>query len=156
MMQFEMPSPYQVREVELIYRHEACPEVKPYINKSEIAYEVLKASWDENRIELVEQFKIILLDFRNNCLGISEISTGGMAACLVDPKIVFATALKARASKIIGAHNHPSGSLNPSKADIEITRKLVAGGQLLDIQFEDHLILTSQGYYSLADNGLIP
>ena len=107
-----------------------------------------------NRIELVEQFKILLLDRSNSCLGISHISTGSISGCLVDPKIIFATVLKARASSVILAHNPPSGNLQPSQADIELTKKLKAGGALLDVAVLDHLIVTPFSYYSFADDGL--
>ncbi len=107
-----------------------------------------------NKIELVEQFMIVLLNRGNSCLGISNISTGGISACLVDPKIVFVTVLKARASSVILAHNHPSGNLKPSLADIELTKKLKEGGALLDVSVLDHLIVTPFSYYSFADDGL--
>lgn len=90
------------------------------------------------------------------CLGISEIGIGGISSCVADPRPIFATALKGKASKIILAHNHPSGSLEPSKADKDITLKAVNGGKLLDIAVLDHLIITSGSYKSFADNGLMP
>ena len=147
---------YQVAEVQLIYRNETLPENRIQVNSAETAYQVLKHNWDMNRIELVEQFKVLLLDHGNNCLGISEISTGSMHACLVDFRIVLATALKARASKLIPAHNHPSGSLKPSDADIKLTDRLIEAGMIIDIAVVDHLILTAHSYYSFADNGLMP
>jgi len=156
MTQLQIASLFKVSEVELVYRNKINPAHRPIVSHSGAAYEVFWQSWDKDRIELVEQFKILLLDYRNNCLGISEISTGSTSACPVDLKIVFATALKARASKIIPAHNHPSGNLLPSDADIQLTRRLVEAGKLLDIAVVDHLILTSRNFYSFADNGLIP
>ncbi|MCR8561049.1 JAB domain-containing protein [Mucilaginibacter sp. BJC16-A38] len=156
MHQFDAVSLYKVAEVELVYRNSIPPESRPYINKSQLAHKVLRASWDENRIGLVEQFKIVLLDIRNNCLGICDISSGGLSACFADPKLVFMAALKGKASKIIAAHNHPSGNNSPSGADIELTNRLIEGGRILDIKVVEHIILTSDGYYSFADNGLIP
>ncbi len=120
-----------------------------------MAYKFLLSAWDMNRIELVESFKILLLDRRNACIGISEISMGGVSGCLADPKIIFATALKSRASNLILAHNHPSGQVEPSNADIAISRKLREGGRVLDITVLDHLIVTPEKYYSFASEGVL-
>jgi len=156
MQQQLFASTYKAAEMELVYRNNIRPEDRVQISQSKTAYEVLLNSWDQDRIELVEQFKIILLDFRLNCLGISEISTGGMSLCPVDMKIVFSTALLAKASKIIAAHNHPSGFPHPSNEDIVLTRRMVEAGKLLSLDVQDHLIVTKYDYYSLADNGFIP
>lgn len=85
-------------------------------------------------------------------MAICPISKGGVSGTVVDLKIVFAAALKGRASSIILAHNHPSGNLKPSQADIELTRKFRKAGEILDISVLDHLILSPDGdYYSFAD-----
>jgi DNA repair protein RadC len=84
------------------------------------------------------------------------VSQGGLAGTVVDPKVVFAAALKARASSLILAHNHPSGNLKPSQADTDLTNKIKQGGELLDIAILDHLILSPEGgYFSFADEGLM-
>jgi DNA repair protein RadC len=147
---------FSITEVELVYRNKQKSSERHKIKTSSNAYDLLINAWDMNRIELLEEFKILLLDRNNNCLGISNIATGGVSACLVDPKIVFSTALKAKASALILAHNHPSGNLTPSSNDLDLTRKLKDGGRLLEISVLDHLVVTSQGYYSLADEGLMP
>lgn len=149
-----LSSLFAVTEVELVYRNKVKPADRPKLIDSASAYDVLLNAWDMNKIELVEQFMILLLDRSNSCLGISHISTGGVSTCLVDPKVVFATVLKARASNVILAHNHPSGNLKPSPADIELTKKLKAGGALLDVSVLDHLIVTPFSYYSFTDDGL--
>lgn len=146
---------YQVTEVELIYRNKLKPCDRPKITSSSYAYELLMMAWDMNKIELLEQFKILLLDRSNACIGVSDISTGGLNGCIVDARIVFSTALKARASAIVLSHNHPSGNLTPSKQDIDLTRKFVQAGKLLDIDVIEHLIVTPQSYYSFADSGLL-
>jgi DNA repair protein RadC len=102
-----------------------------------------------------EQFYVLLLNRVNNVIGMSEISAGGVAGTLVDPKILFEIALKANASGIILCHNHPSGNLKPSQEDLNITKKRVEGGRLLNLLVMDHLILTAHGYYSFGDEGLI-
>lgn len=147
---------FKVAEVELVYKSNSNPENRMEISYPTDAYNVLRKSWDDNKIELIEQFKIILLDRRNRCLGIAEIATGGMASCIVDPKVVFATALKSRAAGIVLAHNHPSGGLKPSRADIDLTQKLIACGKILDIAVVEHIILTRDGYTSMARDGLMP
>ena len=79
----------------------------------------------------------------------------GNAGVVVDSKIIFSIALKACASTIILAHNHPSGSLKPNNQDLCVTKKLVEGGKILDIQVADHLIISKYGYYSFTDNDLM-
>ena len=145
---------FSVTEVELVYRNKIRPEDRPRLAESASVYDVLLRAWDMNKIELVGQFMIVLLDRGHACLGISNVSTGGVSACFVDPKIVFATVLKARASSVILAHNHPSGNLKPSQADIDLTKRLKEGGALLDVSVLDHLIVTPFSYYSFADDGL--
>ena len=156
MEQHTIQSLFAVNEIEIIYRNKTPYQDRIQIQSSATAYEILRHAWNENRMELVEEFKILLLDQKNNCLGISHIATGGMSACLADPKIIFATALKARATSIILAHNHPSGNLTPSDADKTLTRKIKEGGKLLDIAVFDHLIVTPHNYCSFADEGLMP
>jgi DNA repair protein RadC len=110
---------------------------------------------DSGKIELLEEFKMILLNRNNRVLGMINISQGGMSGTVADPKLIFVAALKAAASYIILAHNHPSGNLKPSTEDIRLTKKLVDGGKLLDLLVGDHLIITNEGFYSFCDEGLI-
>lgn len=147
---------FAITEVELTYRNKTIVSERRQIKTSKEAFEILQISWNKNKIELLEEFKIILLDRKNSCLGISNIATGGITSCVVDPKIIFATALKARATSIILAHNHPSGNLKPSQEDISLTKKIHSGGKLLDIDILDHLIVTSESYYSMIDEGMFP
>jgi DNA repair protein RadC len=156
MNQSNVAALYMVTEVELIYRNYIDPENRVNVSNATAAYNVLYSSWNKDRINLVEQFKILLLDVRNNCLAICDIASGGLDQCSIDPRLVYATALTAKASKIIAAHNHPSGNLKPSDSDVAFTLRLVEGCKLLGMQCVEHIILTPQGYYSFADNGLIP
>jgi DNA repair protein RadC len=146
---------YNVTEVQLIYKRNSNLDHNPKVSSSKEAYALLRETWDLNRIELLEQFKILLLNNSNICMGISDVSTGGVSSCIVDPRIVFATALKANAATIILAHNHPSGGLRPSESDLNLTKKLVGAGKLLNIDVVDHLIITPKSYYSMGDNGLM-
>ncbi|WP_423147033.1 JAB domain-containing protein [Rubrolithibacter danxiaensis] len=146
---------YRVAEVELVYKTKVKASERPKVSGSKEVYQLLAACWDESKIEFVEQFKILLLNRGNKVLGVYEISTGGMAGTIADPKVIFSAALKACASSIILSHNHPSGNLKPSDADIQLTRKIINGGNLLDIAVLDHVIISAEGYYSFADEGLI-
>lgn len=102
-----------------------------------------------------EEFWILLLNRANKVLSRQLISKGGQAGTIADPKIIFQIALENHASSIILAHNHPSGNLKPSQADLDLTRKLCAAGKLLDIAVPDHLIFTDKRYFSFADEGLM-
>ncbi len=146
---------WEVAEVQLIYKSKVKASERPKITKSADAFEVLKKHWNQDTMEFVEEFKVMLLNRANRVLGIIEISTGGMSGTVADPKLVFAAALKSAASSIVLAHNHPSGNLSPSQADIILTRKLKGAGELLDIVVHDHIILTSESYFSFADEGLM-
>src|SRR5690349_24604181 len=96
----EKPS-YQVAEIQLIYKSNVKPSLRPKVTSSKDAYNVLIESWDHSRLELLEQFKVLLTNRANKVLGIFEVSTGGIAGTVADPKLIFAAALKAGASGMI-------------------------------------------------------
>ncbi len=146
---------FQVAEINITYKPKFKASERPKVSSSKDLYSVLYNNWDLDILELKEQFKIILLNRANKVLGISEVSTGGFAGTVADPKVIFSTALKACASSIILSHNHPSGNLKPSQADLNLTRKIKNGGDLLDIAVLDHIILTAESYFSFADEGLL-
>ena len=146
---------FTVAEVQLVYKSNCDITLRPRITKSSECYEILLSTWNQNTIELCEEFKILLLNRANKVLAISTLSKGGTAATVVDPKLLFTTALKLKASSLILAHNHPSGELSPSQADISMTNKLIEAGKVLDLPVLDHLIISSNGYYSFGDEGLI-
>ena len=100
-----------------------------------------------------EEFWIVLLNRANHVLSSHQVSRGGRTGTVADPKIIFKIALENNAASIIAAHNHPSGQLRPSEADIAITSKLVNAGKFLDLSVLDHLIVTNASYYSFADEG---
>ena len=146
---------FEVAEIQLTYKTKVKPSQRPKITSSKDAYEVLLDNWDEDKLEFVEQFKVLLLNRANKVLGIFEVSTGGVSGTVADPKLVFAAAIKANASAMILAHNHPSGQVKPSQADINLTKKMVGGGKLLEIPVLDHIIVTGEGHYSFADEGVL-
>src|SRR5690606_14067351 len=146
---------FEVAEIQLSYKTKVKPSQRPKMSSPKDAYSILLDSWDDERLEFVEQFKVLLLNRANRVLGIYEASTGGVSGTVADPKLVFAAALKSNATAIILAHNHPSGQLKPSDADLKLTQKLKEGGKYLEIPVLDHIIVTSEGYNSFADEGVL-
>ena len=126
----------------------------PVITGSKDAYELFMKNWNED-ISFRESFYVMYLTKANRVKGISLISMGGLDSTIADRKLIFATALKTLSNSIILAHNHPSGNLKPSNPDISLTRKVRDCGDILDIKVLDHLIITTEGYYSFADEGML-
>ncbi|MCZ2481092.1 RadC family protein [Aquirufa nivalisilvae] len=102
-----------------------------------------------------EEFWVMHLNRASSLLKMQRLSMGGVAGTSVDLKLLFKSALDTISSSLIIAHNHPSGQLKPSKADRELTQRIVEAGKMLDIQILDHLIITAQGYFSFADEGCL-
>lgn len=100
-----------------------------------------------------EEFWILLLNRANRVISRERISSGGVAGTVVDAKMIFQKALERMASSVMLFHNHPSGGLRPSQADITLTTKLKSAGKVMDIEVLDHLIISERGYYSFADEG---
>jgi len=146
---------FQIAEIKLSYHPKVKASQRKKITGSQQAYDMLLQQWDLGQINFVEQFKAILLNRAHKVLGIYLVSTGGVSGTAVDPKLVFVAALKANASAIILAHNHPSGNSHPSEADKQLTRKLREAGKYLELPILDHLIITYDGYYSFADEGIL-
>ena len=128
---------------------------RPKIRHSIDAYNIFRASWDPGLIQYIEQFKILLLSKGNNVIGLLHISTGGVSSTVVDPKLIFGAALSVNASGFVLCHNHPSGSLSPSKEDIKCTVKIVAGAKLFDMVVFDHLIINHLSYFSMMEKELL-
>lgn len=144
-----------VSEIELIYKTKVKNFERPQIKSSKDAYKLVLSAWDHNKIEFFEQFKVLLLNQAHKALGIYEISSGGIAGTVVDIRLIFSSALKANATSLMMIHNHPSGNLTASEADKQITRKVKEAGRLLDITLLDSLIITTESYYSFADEGAL-
>ena len=141
-----------LREVQISYHNRARFADMPKVNSSKDAEGIFRSIWS-HRIDYVEEFYILLLNRSNKVIGWSKVSMGGPSGTVSDPKVIFQTALKANASHIVLGHNHPSGALEPSQADISLTQKMKNAGSLLDLPILDHLILSSESYYSFADDG---
>jgi len=146
---------FEVAEIQLSYKSKVKASLRPKITSSRDCEAVLRKYWDENKIDFVEQFKILLLNRANKVICVYNISSGGITGTIADPRLIFAAALKVNTCSLILAHNHPSGALKPSRADEEMTAKIKAAGSFLDIKVLDHIILSSEGYFSFADEGLL-
>lgn len=126
------------------------------ITNSGDAFNALFPLFDKDIIGFKEEFFLILLNRAKYVTGWLKISSGGTAGTIVDPKIIFVVALKTNADSIILGHNHPSGNLKPSDADIKITTRIQEAGKLFEISLLDHLIVSPDGsYYSFADEGVV-
>lgn len=148
-------NPNLIEEVHLIYKTSIKPSDRPQISSSCDAYKLLLKSWDLDKIEHIEEFKIMILNRAHRVLGVASLSKGGISGSIVDVRILLQYALKANASAIIMAHNHPSGNLQPSQADLSVSKKVKEATRLLDILLLDHMVVTHEGYFSMADEGVI-
>lgn len=142
-------------EIELSYKSKVKASERPAITGSRDLYKLLLNHWDQDKLELMEQFKVALLNRANKVLGILNLATGTITGTAVDVRLLFAAALKTAAIRIVLCHNHPSGTLQPSPADMRLTEKIKSAGDFLDIEVLDHIIIAQEGFYSFADNGLI-
>ena len=149
-------SEIKVSEVELKYRTKVKSADRAQIKSSKDAYNLFFDSWNKNTIEFIEEFKVMLLNRANRVLGIASLSKGSTTCSIVDLKVLLQYAIKTNASSIIIAHNHPSGTKEPSDADKKITERINDAGKLIDIKLLDHLIiLPVEGYLSFADEGIL-
>lgn len=144
----------QVAEITIHYKPIHQLNELPKISSSNDAYQILYNQWGEHFF-YKEEFKILLLNRANAVLGITNISSGGCSGTVVDIRHIFQSALKANASGVIISHNHPAGTLTPSKQDVDITRRITEVGKLLDMPLLDHIILAGESYYSFGDHGLM-
>jgi DNA repair protein RadC len=132
--------------------------------RSEVALELKKITSSKSIFELMqpeigelphEEFWIVYLNNSNKVIKKLPLSKGGITGTLVDVRLVFKTVLELGATSIILCHNHPSGALKPSEADIKITKKLKLAGESLDVLILDHVIVTEHDYFSFADEGIL-
>lgn len=147
--------PAMVAEIQLAYRTHVKPSQRPVVSDAKSAFGLFLSSWDMDRIELQEAFRVMLLNRNNRVLGIIDHCLGTTTGTLYDIRLIFAAALKANACAMIVAHNHPSGNPSPSRADINATKKLVQAGEIMDVKVLDHLVITPDTFYSFGDNGLL-
>jgi DNA repair protein RadC len=141
----------KVSEIEISYNPTVIDNTK--ISTSKDAERILRGFYDDNKIEVREVFSALYLNRANKVIGFSTISIGGVSETIVDMKIIFSIALKSLASGIILCHNHPSGNLDISEPDKQLTKKAMEIGRLMSVPVLDHIILTKLNYVSLSDNG---
>jgi DNA repair protein RadC len=141
----QMVKLYELRKLQTEF-----PKAK--ISKAEDGYKFIKQFYGDD-IEIYESFFILLMNRANQTIGYAKISQGGITGTVVDTKIIAKYAVDCLASGIVLAHNHPSGNLQPSTQDLQLTKKLTEAMKLLDVSILDHLIITTEGYYSFVENG---
>jgi DNA repair protein RadC len=146
----------KVNEIKICYKERIPASFWQTIASSKDAAELLFQSWNKDTIALQECFKIILLNNSNKVKGIYQVSQGGITGTLVDIRILFAVILKSLSVGVILTHNHPSGKLQASQCDKQITTKIKKAAELFDVKLLDHIILMPNGnYYSFADEGIL-
>jgi len=138
--------------MELGSRRKLNEAVRQKVTSSKQAFEILQPQMADKHYE---EFWILFLNRANIQLSAKRISDGGITGTVADIRRIFKLALEENATSVILAHNHPSGNLNPSDSDKNLTRKLKEAGDIMDIPVRDHLIVTTNGYFSFADEGLI-
>jgi len=143
-----------IHEVEIHYKRPHFDMMKQ-ISCSSDAEQISRKFINGNRIDLKEFFWVILLNNSNKILGISEISTGGATGVIVNTREIIMLMIRSNSTGVILGHNHPSGKLTPSEADKKITESINKLAVLINAKVLDHLIITSEDYYSFADNGLL-
>lgn len=136
---------------ELKVSYEPTTRTNVRIKNVDDAFKVFSEMWDKELFHIQEQFCALFINRANEVIGFRTISTGSLDATTIDIKLVLTLALQCRAVGVLIAHNHPSGNAKPSASDNNVTYKLKEACQAVDLTLLDHLILTSDGYYSYAD-----
>lgn len=146
----------KVNEIQVSYKEKISLSKSEAIKSSADAGKLLFDTWDKNTIGLQESFKVLLLNNSNKIKGIYQLSSGGITGTLVDIRILFAVILKTLSVGVILSHCHPSGKLQPSEADKQLTDKIKKAAAFFDVKILDHLIIIPGGeYYSFADEGIL-
>lgn len=141
-------------EIQINYKPFRSITEQPTVTSSYTAAKLLRQLWSD-RIAYKEEFYILILNTGGRVLGFSKIGEGGTSFVAVDVREVVQSILLANGSRVILAHNHPSGTLNASRADITLTEKVEKCLKLFEFQLDDHIILTPDSYYSFRDEGLL-
>lgn len=141
------------KEAELTIKKKNSEFSKTQISSSKDAFEYIKQFYHED-IDIYESFFALFLNRKNQTIAYAKIAQGGLSMVLVDSRIIGKYALDTLAQSVIIAHNHPSGSLNPSQEDKMLTKRVQGVLDIIDVKLTDHIIITSEnGYYSFMDNG---
>lgn len=141
----------ELAEIEVSYSQRVSANNRIKIKAAKDVFDAVHLFWPG--FDHVEYFYVLFLNRNNQVLGSHMVSKGGFTGTVIDIRVIFQVALKVCATSIICLHNHPSGNLAPSDADHIVTKKIKSAGELLDISLLDHLIITSESFYSFAENG---
>jgi len=146
---------HTVAEVSLKYQTQSTFKEKPKVSTPKEAAQYLRSIWDQDTIELREEFVVVLLNSALHVTGWSKVSNGTKHATLVDPIQVAQIAILGNATSVLLCHSHPSGILQASVSDINLTQRLVKALKLFSIRVDDHIILTKDSYLSFQKEGLM-
>lgn len=141
--------------VQVSYRRSAKLKDLPACTSSRDLYELLRHFYSPDTVELREEFWAVFFNRANKPLAVVNVGIGNEVGTTTDLKLVWRIAMEVRASYIVVSHNHPSGNVKPSPADVKLTRIVADGCKLLDLTLLDHLIFTPTAYYSFADDGKV-
>ncbi len=141
----------EICEIEVIYKRPAIASMES-IKEAEDIVEVFRKLITDEKIDHKEFFLVALLSRHNHVLGVAKTSVGSTNGTVVNIKEIFQLAIKTNSCGIILCHNHPSGNLKPSENDISITKKIKEACTLCEISLLDHIILTSEGFYSFIND----
>ncbi|MDJ1497646.1 JAB domain-containing protein [Cytophagaceae bacterium DM2B3-1] len=144
-----------LNEIRIHYKRRSLEITTKTIDSSHTAESIFCSIWQEGSLDHRESFYALFLSRSNQVISYYRVSEGGLAGTVADVKLIFQAALGCNASSVIVAHNHPSGNLKPSHADKDLTDKICQAGKILELPLLDHLILSSEGYFSFADEGLL-
>ena len=145
-----------VTEISVSYHPKVKPSERPIIKKTEDAMAQLLLMFDRDLLAMQEEFIVMYLNQANRVLGMYRASRGGITGTVADVRIILSVGLKVLATSIILAHNHPSGNLQPSRADQDLTNKIKQAASFMEIKVMDHIIINpSEEYYSFADEGML-
>jgi DNA repair protein RadC len=143
----------KISEIKISYKSLHQPKIR--VGCSRDLYKLSIKQWDSDLIEAQEEVKLVLLNRGNYVIGIHDLSKGGICSSIIDVRLVMSISLKCLASSIALVHNHPSGNLKPSNADLNITEKVNKASKYFDIKLIDHMIITKKSYFSFADENLL-
>lgn len=145
----------RLAELKVAYRSRTKDRGQWLIRSPKDVEQYLRAVWNKDTLELVEEFVVVCLNGRHEATGWVRVASGGFNATPIDPRLIFGIALQTASSAIVVAHNHPSGSLEPSELDRQVTERLTEAGRLLGVAVLDHLILTRDGAFSFTERRLL-
>lgn len=140
-------------EIKLKFKPSPYPKCK--VSSALDSYTVLLEIYDDDTVDYIETAYVLYLNRNNQTIGCLKLSEGGTTSTLMDPKIIFAPAIKYNASAMILCHNHPIGKISVSKEDITLTENLVKIGNILNINAFNHLVTTRSGYLPMSEYGYL-